>query len=88
MRPDPNTRNWEPHERLDELVMENAAHGIFPPGCNPDELTESVDVMIEADGCVIGGMIYGPVEAWRLARGTDPSVTAAGEALAYREIGA
>lgn len=29
MRPDPKTRNWEPHETLHDLMRENAQHGIF-----------------------------------------------------------
>lgn len=29
MRPDPKTRNWEPHESLHHLMRENAEHGIF-----------------------------------------------------------
>lgn len=29
MRPDPKTRNWEPHESLHDLMRENAQHGIF-----------------------------------------------------------
>jgi hypothetical protein len=30
-RPDPATRNWLPGETLQELVIENLAHGIIPP---------------------------------------------------------
>ena len=29
MRPDPNTRNWEPGEPLRQLMIENETHGIF-----------------------------------------------------------
>ena len=29
MRPDPKTRNWEPHESLHDLMRENAERGIF-----------------------------------------------------------
>jgi hypothetical protein len=89
MRPDPASRNWEPGETVADLVMENAAHGIVPPGTPPPERwadpDAATDLITEVDGCVVGGLVYGPVEAWRLARGgTDPSITAAGEPVAYR----
>ncbi len=39
MRPDPNTRNWEPGETLNDLLLENMQHGVLshaavaaPPG--------------------------------------------------------
>lgn len=30
MRPDPSTRNWSPGEPLQQLIWENAEHGILP----------------------------------------------------------
>lgn len=30
-RPDPRTRNWEPHESMFALLSENIAHGIYSP---------------------------------------------------------
>jgi hypothetical protein len=64
MRPDPKTRNWEPHETLEDLVMENGAHGILPPGL----LEVGGDVALIIDGRIVGGMVYGPVEEWRNVR--------------------
>lgn len=90
MRPDPNTRSWNPGETLCDLVMENAAHGINPEGTPPPEQwtdpDAAVDFIVEAGGRVIGGLVYGPVEQWRVGRGTDPSITAAGEPRAYKQI--
>lgn len=89
MRPDPNTRNWEPGEGLNDLIMQNAEHGILPPKVNLDDPDPAgYDVMEERDGHVIGGLIYGPVEEWRAIRTNNPSITADGEPRAYREIGA
>lgn len=69
MRPDPNTRNWVPGELLDDLVMQNAEHGILPPGVDLDHPDPAgYDVMEVRDGWVVGGLIYGPVEQWRVAR--------------------
>lgn len=31
MRPHPKTRNWVPGETLEDLVLENLAHGVVPP---------------------------------------------------------
>jgi hypothetical protein len=90
MRPDPSSRNWRPPETLTDLVMENAAHDIFPPGtdltCGPEPV---VTRLLEQVGDhVVGGLVYGPIESRRLARPAGPSVTRAGEARTYREIGA
>jgi len=30
MRPDPSTRNWQPHETLDDLLAENGLRGVLP----------------------------------------------------------
>jgi hypothetical protein len=83
MRPNPHTRNWVPPETLTDLIAENAAHGIFPPGVTALDGVAPIDLMIEVDGRVVGGLVYGPVEQWRAARTTDPSVTADGEPPAY-----
>lgn len=90
MRPDPNTRSWVPGETLSDLIMENASHGILPDSA-PDrdrwaDPDAAADLIVEAGGRVVGGLVYGPVEAWRVERGTDPSITAAGEPRAYRQI--
>ncbi len=29
LRPDPATRNWLPHETIDDLIQENIAHGVM-----------------------------------------------------------
>jgi predicted ABC-class ATPase len=29
MRPDPHTRNWEPGETLNDLLLENMQHGVL-----------------------------------------------------------
>lgn len=36
LRPDVRTRNWFPGETLLDLLQENAAHGVLPPGADPD----------------------------------------------------
>lgn len=84
MRPDPNARSWEPNETLADLFAENVEHGCIPEGLA--ELTagaEPVDVMTVVDGRIVGGLVYGPVEAWRAIRTSDPSITAEGEPPAY-----
>jgi hypothetical protein len=63
MRPDEKTRNWEPGETLDGLLMENILHGIMPP----DEALEQGGPLIVGQGdYVIGGYIN------RLAGQFDP----------------
>jgi len=89
MRPDPNTRNWEPGETVADLVTQNAEHGILPEGVDLDDPDPAgYDVLEEYDGRVVGGMIYGPVEQWRAIRPAEPSITSPCEPRAYREIGA
>lgn len=38
-RPVVETRSWALGETLEDLITENAAHGILPPGIGPDGLT-------------------------------------------------
>lgn len=58
-RPDPVTRNWEPHESLEELLAENAAHGCIPPQWR--EMSEAAGgqlvLMDVLDGFVTGGVV-------------------------------
>lgn len=39
LRPMANTRNWVLGERLEDLIVQNAEHGILPPGIERDGLT-------------------------------------------------
>lgn len=55
-RPDPVTRNWEPHETLTDLVAENLEHGVGVPGLDP-ELSGDTTLLREADGVAVGGLI-------------------------------
>jgi hypothetical protein len=51
MRPDFRTRNWHPGETLEDLLVENTAHGIDPPDTGQKVLTRSVD------GVLVGGSV-------------------------------
>lgn len=60
-RPDPNTRNWEPGETLENLLAENAAHG-----CLPQEwmaLDSRTLLLATADNRVVGGLLHHQLEA-------------------------
>jgi hypothetical protein len=56
LRPDVRNRNWVHGETLDDLLAENAAHGILPPlpelpaGSNPL-------LMLTVEGLVVGGAL-------------------------------
>jgi hypothetical protein len=54
MRPVPKTRNWLPHETIEDLIAENAQHDVLPP-----EWTESGRVIVArtADHVVTGGIL-------------------------------
>lgn len=57
MRPDEEVRNWVWPETINDLVMENVVHGIFPPRIElgaPAGIQMLVQVM---DGRVVGGQV-------------------------------
>lgn len=54
-RPDVQTRSWEPGETLEDLLVENAAHGLLPPELDIDG--PSVSVMQTIDGRIVGGLL-------------------------------
>lgn len=61
MRPDPKTRNWEPHETLIDLYAENVLHGILPDAMPwvkasaPALITVGRDRIISSERFVLGG---------------------------------
>lgn len=64
LRPDVITRNWVPGETIQDLIAENALHGIGVPGVEPAPGEEVVIVDIEMD-MVVGGLLLEPVRARR-----------------------
>lgn len=54
MRPVPGTRNWLPGESLEDLLAENAVHGILPPGLPGDRPTVVAAI---ADERLVGGLL-------------------------------
>jgi hypothetical protein len=62
MRPAPKTRNWLPHETVEDLIVENAAHDLLPK-----DWTESgrLSIARTADGMVIGGVMAEVLPAGR-----------------------
>lgn len=55
MRPVPRTRNWLPGESLEDLLAENATHGIVPAGLDSDRPTVIAAI---ADECLVGGLLH------------------------------
>lgn len=63
-RPDPNTRSWEPHETLEDLLRENFEHGCIPPEW--EVLAESDPQLVIADiqdQRVTGGLVFDALPA-------------------------
>lgn len=66
-RPDPNTRNWDPGQTLEELLLENAEAGDVPPEWRAlDSGTVVIDIV---DGFVVGGLV---MERRALLAGSRP----------------
>jgi len=68
MRPVPRTRSWVPGETVDDILIENAAHGCIPQEWH--ELAASSPGGILAlneteNGVVVGGVLYQAIEAAR-----------------------
>lgn len=62
MRPIPKTRNWLPHETVEDLIAENAANDVLPPdwtGSGPLVLAST------QDGLVVGGVLAEALPAGR-----------------------
>ena len=55
MRPVPRTRNWLPGESLEDLIAENALHGVLAPAL--EGLTGSTTLALIADGRLAGGLL-------------------------------
>jgi hypothetical protein len=51
LRPDPNTRSWEPGETLHDLMRDNADHGIFTEPAL--EAAPGTELMSVTDGAII-----------------------------------
>lgn len=58
MRPNVLNRGWEPGETMQDLLMENAAHGILPKGIEPgDPDAVAVQLMTTVDDVLVGGAV-------------------------------
>lgn len=71
MRPDPNTRNWESGETIEQLLMENAAHGILPPEVREVDMTRRAgyDLIATEDERVVDGLMLPAILRRRMAIG-------------------
>lgn len=52
MRPVPETRNWWPGETLTDLLAENIAHGLIPPGLEDGGWVQITDDRIDAGSAI------------------------------------
>lgn len=52
MRPAKKTRNWVPGESLEDLIAENAIHGVLPQDLGPGTLAQIVDERL------VGGSLH------------------------------
>lgn len=70
MRPVPATRNWLPGETLEQLVLENAAHGIVDPAWDAAATLAggSAEILVALDERVVGGLLHQQLEAAGLRR--------------------
>lgn len=65
-RPDPVTRNWQPGETVEDLLVENAVHGLLPPGARSlPPVPEGHGLLVTHDDVVTGGLALEPVRARR-----------------------
>lgn len=67
MRPDETTRNWAYPETLNDLLAENLAHGIFPPGIDPGS-PDRIVLMSTTNERIDGGVMAVELEAYRAAK--------------------
>lgn len=68
LRPDPAKRNWEPGETLEQLLWENAAHGIGAPAPTLEPDRDGVAFAIVDDAVTLGGRaIFGAGQLTELA---------------------
>jgi hypothetical protein len=58
-----HTRNWLPGETLEDLLAENAEHGIFPPQLDLDG--PSACLMQTVNGVITGGLLHNALTAAR-----------------------
>lgn len=70
MRPVPATRNWLSGETLEQLLLENAAHGIVDPAWDAAATLAggSAEILVAIDERVVGGMLHHQLEAAGLRR--------------------
>lgn len=66
-RPDPNTRNWEPGETLEQLLGENAAHGLIPLGwfALADAAGGTLELLGTTAGVITSGLLLETLPAGR-----------------------
>lgn len=71
MRPDPATRNWDTHETIEQLLMENAEHGILPPEVREVDMAKRAgyDLLEVEDGRVVDGLLLPAILRRRMAIG-------------------
>lgn len=55
MRPDWTTRNWEPGESLEDLLVENITHGHDVPGLDLEG--GSREIMLTVNDRIVGGLL-------------------------------
>lgn len=77
VRPNPFTRSWSWPETLDDLLIENAAHGLVSALETTDP---EVKLMVTIDDRVVGGVILPYVERVRELAGAGQSPLALGTA--------
>lgn len=52
-RPAVETRNWEPHEALEDLITENVLHGLVPPGLEDERALQIMNGRV-SDPALLG----------------------------------
>lgn len=58
MRPNVLNRGWEPGETVQDLLTENIAHGILPPGIEPgDPDAVPRELLTTVDDRIVGGSV-------------------------------
>lgn len=67
MRPDPNTRSWDPGETLEDLLQENAAHGLIPAEWHAlaDRMGGVLELLGTTDGVITSGLLLDALPAGR-----------------------
>jgi hypothetical protein len=70
-RPLARNRNWLAGETLEQLVLENGAHGLIPDEWVAAADGEGLTVLDVADGRAVGGVLMPAIEARRMEIGRE-----------------